>query len=211
MRQTVVRADSLAETPPGWSYNPSAWHERRWLIGLAAIGFLAAVYTALEQLGIVQAMWDPFFGSASSYAVTHSFISKLLPVPDGLLGVFGYACDLVFGSLGGDDRWRSKSWATLIFAAVITGLGLVSLALTILQGTVIDHWCTVCLVSATASTLIFGLGIGEALASLQYLARVRVAHGWAAAWHALWGASPERTPEPRALADGAATLQQEAV
>ncbi|HET9110820.1 MAG TPA: vitamin K epoxide reductase family protein [Ktedonobacterales bacterium] len=214
MRQTVARMDSpveTGETPPGWSYNPSAWRERRWLIGLAAIGFLASVYTALEQLGVVPAMWDPFFGSASSYAVTHSFISKLLPVPDGLLGVLGYACDLIFGSLGGDDRWRSKPWATLIFAIVITGLGLVSLTLTILQGAVIGHWCTVCLVSALASTLIFGLGIGEALATLQYLARIRATQGWAAAWQALWHAPTKRSHEPRVVADGAVSLRQEAV
>lgn len=211
MPPIVARKDSAGATPPGWTYNPSAWRERRWLIGLAAIGFCAALYTALEQLGVVSAMWDPFFGSASSYAVTHSFISRLLPVPDGLLGVVGYVCDLVFGSLGGDDRWRSKAWATLIFAVVITGLGVVSLALTILQGTVIDHWCTVCLVSAGVSTLIFGLGIGEALASLQYLARIRVAEGWAAAWHALWSAPPERSRSPRARADGAGNLRQEAV
>ncbi len=211
MRQTVAHKGCMDEAPPGWSYNPSAWHERRWLIGLAAIGFLAAVYTALEQLGVVSAMWDPFFGSASSYAVTHSFISKLLPVPDGLLGVFGYACDLIFGSLGGDDRWRSKAWATLIFAVVITGLGVVSLALTILQGTIIAHWCTVCLVSATVSTLIFGFGIGEVLATLQYLARIRATQGWAAAWHALWSASDARSREPRTMVDGAASLRQEAV
>lgn len=211
MRPISTHKDSAGETPPGWTYNPSAWRERRWLIVLAAIGFCSAVYTALEQLGVVSAMWDPFFGSASSYAVTHSFISKLLPIPDGLLGVVGYTCDLIFGSLGGDDRWRSKTWATLIFAVVITGLGGVSLALTILQGTVLDHWCTVCLVSASVSTLIFGLGIGEALASLQYLARIRVAEGWRAAWHTLWSARPKRSVSPRALADGAGNLRQEAV
>lgn len=183
-----------AAIPPGWSYNPSAWRERRWLVGLAAIGFLAALYTALSQLGIAPPMVDPIFGVASSYAVTHSFISKLLPVPDGVLGVVGYACDLIFGSLGGDDRWRAKPWATLIFALVITGLGLVSLALTILQGTVIGHWCSVCLVSATVSLLVFGLGIGEALPSLQYLSRLRLEQGWRAAWHALLGAAADRKP-----------------
>ncbi|HZC07317.1 MAG TPA: vitamin K epoxide reductase family protein [Ktedonobacterales bacterium] len=215
MRQPVARGDSPNATPPGWSYNPSAWHERRWLLALAAIGFLAAVYTALDQLGVISAMWDPFFGSASSDAVTHSFISKLLPVPDGLLGVLGYACDLIFGSLGGNDRWRSKTWATLIFAAVITGLGLVSLALTILQGTIIGHWCAVCLVSATVSTLIFGLGIGEALASLQYLARVRLAQDWKQAWRAIWfpiTTHPHTEPrERRSSADGAEAMRQEAI
>ena len=55
------------EIPPGWSYNPSAWHERRWLLCLAAIGLLAALYTGLSQLGVVN-LWDPIFGAASSYA-----------------------------------------------------------------------------------------------------------------------------------------------
>lgn len=187
MAHTDARAGAARDVPPGWTYNPSAWGERRWPICLAALGLIAALYTALSQLGAFATMWDPLFGSASSHAVTHSAISRLLPVPDGLLGVMGYAGDLIFGSLGGADRWRARPWAVLAFAAVITGLGLVSLALTILQGTYIGRWCTVCLVSAAVSTLILGLGIGEALASLQFLARVRLNCGWAAAWRALWG------------------------
>lgn len=201
-KDAKVAAD---DAPPGWSYNPSAWHERRWLLCLAAIGLLAAIFTGLSQLGVVT-LWDPIFGAASSYAVTHSFISRLLPVPDGLLGVVGYICDLIFGAIGGDDRWRAKPWATLIFALVITGLGVVSLALTILQGAVIGHWCTVCLVSAAVSTLIFGLGIGEALAALQYLARVRYAGGWAQTWRALWNVAPAPQRPPQRLTHGAMTM-----
>lgn len=188
-----ARADLTRNNPPGWTHNPSSWRERLPLIGLAAVGLLAALYTALSQLGVFPTMWDPFFGVASSYAVTHSFISRLLPLPDGLLGVFGYVCDLIFGSLGGEDRWRAKPWAALAFGVVITGLGAVSLTLTILQGTVIDHWCTVCLVSATVSIVIFALGIRESLASLRYLARVRREQGWRPTWLALWGAPTTRT------------------
>jgi uncharacterized membrane protein len=182
------------DIPPGWSYNPSAWRERWPLICLAAIGLLAALYTALSQLGVLPTMADPFFGSASSYIVTHSAISRLLPVPDGLFGVAGYLGDLVFGSLGGEDRWRSRPWVVLMFAIVIVLLGIVSLVLTILQGTVIGHWCTVCLISAAVSTIILGLGIGEALATLQYLALVRLERGASNAWRALIGngAHPNR-------------------
>jgi uncharacterized membrane protein len=192
------------DTPPGWSYNPSAWRERWLLLALAAIGLLAALYTALSQLGVVGAMVDPFFGSASSYAVTHSEIARLLPVPDGVLGVVGYCCDLLFGAIGGERRWRTRPWVVLLFALVILALGMVSLALTILQGAVIGSWCTVCLISAAVSTLILGLGIGEALASLQYLALVRMKAGGAAAWRALWGATPARSRERIAPAPGGA-------
>jgi len=198
------RARENRDTPPGWSYNPSAWRERWLLLALAAIGLLAALYTALSQLGIVGAMVDPFFGSASSYAVTHSAIARLLPVPDGVLGVVGYCCDLIFGAIGGERRWRTRPWVVLLFALVILALGVVSLALTILQGAVIGSWCTVCLVSAAVSTLILGLGIGEALASLQYLALVRMKAGGAAAWRALWGATPARSRERIAPAPGVA-------
>lgn len=174
-----------AYAPPGWSYNPSSWSERWPLLLLATIGLAAAIYTACGQLGIVALMWDPFFGSQSSYLVTHSTISRLLPIPDGLLGVVGYLCDLIFGSIGARDRWRRLPGVVLLFAVTITGLGIVSVALTILQGAFIEHWCTVCLVSATVSILIFGLGIGEALASLQYLAREHVRGH--ALWAVLWG------------------------
>ncbi|HEX5159128.1 MAG TPA: vitamin K epoxide reductase family protein [Ktedonobacterales bacterium] len=192
------------DTPPGWSYNPSAWRERWLLLALAAIGLLAALYTALSQLSVVGAMVDPFFGSASSYAVTHSAIARLLPVPDGVLGVVGYCCDLLFGAIGGERRWRTRPWVVLIFALVILALGMVSLALTILQGAVIGSWCTVCLISAAVSTLILGLGIGEALASLQYLALVRMKSGGVAVWRALWGAAPARSRERIAPAPGGA-------
>lgn len=178
-------------TPPGWSYNPSSWSERRLLLLLAAIGLAAAIYTSCEQLGVVALMWDPFFGSQSSYLVTHSVISRLLPIPDGLLGVVGYVCDLIFGSIGARDRWCRLPVMVVLFAITITGLGIASVALTILQGAFIEHWCTVCLVSAAVSMLIFGLGIGEVLASLQYLAREH-ARGHAL-WPALWGRKARQT------------------
>lgn len=201
-----AHADAVGAIPPGWRRNPSAWRERRWPLGLAVIGLLAALYTGLSQVGVIPAMWDPFFGSASSYAVTHSFISRLLPIPDGLLGVVGYACDLIFGALGGEQRWRRTPWAALIFGAVITALFLVGVTLTALQATVIGHWCTICLLSAAVSVLVFALGIRESIASLRYLALTLLEDGRRGAWRALWGAplAPSATP-PSSGAGGAPT------
>lgn len=177
-----------SSTPPGWSYNPCSWRERLPLIALAALGFSAAFYTGFYQLTIIPHIWDPFFGEQSSYLVTHSMVSRILPFPDGLLGLLGYACDLFFGSLGGPDRWRSRPWVVLAFCGTITGLALVSVLLTITMGVLVMHWCTVCLVSASVSVLIFGLGIGEALPTLQYLRRVYgETRSWRAVWQALWG------------------------
>lgn len=166
------------------------------MLVLAALGFCAAVYTALYQLGIVAHLWDPFFGEHSSYLVTHSKISRLLPFPDGVLGVPGYLGDLVFGALGGADRWRTRPWAVLAFAGTISGLALVSLLLTITMGVMVHAWCTVCLVSATVSTVVFGLGIGEALPALQYLKRVyERSHEMSAVWRALWGLGERHSRE----------------
>ncbi len=190
MAATVTRQHGRsgrdASVPPGWSSNPSAWRERLPLLGLAAVGFCAALYIGLTQIGALPTIWDPFFGSASAHAVTHSAFSRALPVPDGFLGVAGYLGDLFFGGLGGADRWHRAPWIVLAFGVVITCLALVGIGLTLLQATVIGHWCTVCLVSATVSVLIFILGFREPLASAEGLAKVSHERGWGAAWHALW-------------------------
>ena len=76
-------ADREQCLPKGWSYNPSAWRERLPLLALAVVGLLAALYTALAQLGAVPAMWDPFFGSASrtnKRAAQHAFTQFYQPL-----------------------------------------------------------------------------------------------------------------------------------
>ena len=169
MPRNHAHADEAGAIPPGWRRNPSAWRERRWPLALAVIGLLAALYTGLSQVGVIHAMWDPFFGS-----------------------------------IGGEQRWRRLPWAALIFGAVITALFLVGLTLTILQATVIGHWCTICLLSATVSLLVFALGISEPIASLRYLALVWLEDGREAAWQALWGAWPAQSARHGSL-DGAPT------
>ena len=47
------------------------------------------MYTGPDQLGVVPHMWDPFVGEHSTYLVTHSRMSKLLPSPGKLLRVGG--------------------------------------------------------------------------------------------------------------------------
>ncbi|MBF6590672.1 MAG: hypothetical protein IVW57_09095, partial [Ktedonobacterales bacterium] len=72
--------------PPGWSYNPSGPAARRVLLALAGVGLLNALYIALFQWGVIPHLWDPVFGAHSSFLVTHSRVSRLLPFPDGTLG-----------------------------------------------------------------------------------------------------------------------------
>jgi hypothetical protein len=95
--------------PPGWSYNPSAWSQRLWIVGIALVGFGIATYLALYQYDVVTDVWEPFFGSGSR-TILDSWVSELLPVSDAALGAFSYLLDAVSGVIGGKRRWRTMPW-----------------------------------------------------------------------------------------------------
>jgi uncharacterized membrane protein len=171
-------------SPPGWSYNPSSWSERVPLIGVALAGFVVASYLTLYQLGLIDRVWEPFFGGGSA-TVLHSPVSRALPIPDASLGALGYALDAVTGGVGGTDRWRSRPWIVILFGIATGPLGAVSVMLVIFQPLLYHAWCTLCLASAVASVAMIGPAMDEVLASLQYLTRVRCEGGsvWGAFWH----------------------------
>jgi uncharacterized membrane protein len=154
--------------PPGWTYNPSSWGERLWLIGVALLGLAISAYLAAYQLDLVDDVWEPFFGSGSQ-EVLHSFLSKLLPIPDAALGAFAYALDAVTGGIGGTQRWRTMPWMVLLFGLAVGPLGIVSVFLVISQPVLLDAWCTLCLASAVVSVVMIGPAMDEVLASLQFL------------------------------------------
>ena len=56
--------------PPDWRANPSAWHQRLPIIGLALAGFAVAGYLALFQVGVIDGVWEPFFGDGSRTVLT---------------------------------------------------------------------------------------------------------------------------------------------
>ena len=172
--------------PPSWDYNPSSWSQRWPLIFIAFIGFLIALYLALYQLQIIPIVWEPFFGSGSEL-VLNSFISKALPVPDALLGAFGYVLDVVTGAIGGTDRWRRKPWMVILFGIAIGPLGLISVMLVIFQPVLVGAWCTLCIVTAIISVVMISPAMDELLASLQYLQRVKQKEF--SVWKAFWGKS----------------------
>jgi uncharacterized membrane protein len=174
----------MSEVPAGWSYNPSSWSERLPLIGLALVGTLIAGYLALYQSGILNSVWDPFFGSGSK-TILKSSVSRLLPIPDAALGAIGYVLDAVSGAVGGRERWRTMPWIVIVFGIAVGPLGLVSILLVILQPVLFHAWCTLCLASAAISIGMIGPAMDELLASLQYL-RLERARG-RALWPAFWG------------------------
>lgn len=179
----TAAAELGSPTPPGWSYDPSAWSERVPLIGLALVGLGIASYLALYQLGAVGEVWEPFFGDGSR-VILHSSVSRLLPIPDAALGALGYLVDAASGAIGGQARWRRMPWAVVLFGVAVGPLGAVSVLLVILQPVLFHAWCTLCLGSAVISVLMIGPAMDELLASLQFLAGERRRGN--SVWRALW-------------------------
>lgn len=175
-----------AHIPPAWDYNPSSWRERIPLVIIASIGFFIAIYLALYQLKVLDSVWDPFFGDGTERVLT-SKVSQAFPIPDALLGAFGYLVDVVSGIVGGVNRWKTMPWIVIIFGVAVGPLGLVSILLVISQPVFVGAWCTLCLTSAVISVMMISPAMDEFLASLQYLQRVR--RRGLSTWQAFWGVS----------------------
>lgn len=187
------------ETPPGWSYNPSAWVQRIPIIALGWIGFFGARYMGAYQLGYIDGVWEPFFG-AGTVDILESDVSKMFPVSDAALGSTVYAIEALMGYMGGTDRWRTMPWMVGLFGLLVVPLGIVSIALVIMQPVAVGTWCTICLVTAVAMLVMIPLTLDEVVAMLQFLVR-RVREG-ASLWRVFFlggtvegGAADERSPD----------------
>lgn len=191
--------------PPGWDYNPASWSQRGPIIVLALVGVGIATYLALWQYRVVEDVWEPFFGDGTE-KILDTELSWVLPlgISDAALGAFAYLLDAVTGAIGGRNRWRTMPWIVIVFAILVGPLGLVSIGLTIAQPVLYSEWCTLCLASAVVSVLMIGPAMDEALASLQFMMRIRRETGrsW---WRVFWGlgdqsrvvpVSQAREPQP---------------
>src|SRR5690606_30935707 len=116
--------------PPAWNYNPSTWGQRLPLVIVAFIGMLIALYMGAYQLKIIDDVWDPLFADATN-RILHSYISKILPVPDAILGAFRYFADVATGVIGRPSRWHTLPWMVIVFGIALGPLGLVSILLVI--------------------------------------------------------------------------------
>jgi hypothetical protein len=161
-------ATTSRTVPPGWTENPTAWPKRLRLIALATAGLLVASYLTLYQVGVFDSVFDPIFphGTPKVLDFTH-------PVPDAAFGALAYAAEIVLSLIGGEDRWRTQPWTALGFGAVVTAGAVTSVALIIIQPVAVGAWCSLCLLSAAISLALFALGIDEAVAAAQEVARAR--------------------------------------
>ncbi|GAA5132878.1 hypothetical protein GCM10023320_58230 [Pseudonocardia adelaidensis] len=135
---------------------------------MSLAGLAVATVLTLFQLGVLDAVWEPFFGDGSRRVLTSS-ISRTLPVPDASLGMVAYLAEAVLESIGGRQRWRQRPWLPIAAGVVAAGLGVVALGLIAAQVVLVGAFCTLCLVSAAISLLVAALAAPEAAAAVQAL------------------------------------------
>jgi hypothetical protein len=153
--------------PPGFERDPTAWRRRAVLIALALAGLAIAGFLTLYQLGAIASAWDPVFGERASEAV----LRLTDPLPDATAGVIAYASEVVLLVIGPPGRWRTRPWTCLALGAVLLAGAAVSIVLIVVQATVAQQWCLLCLTSAGLSLALCALGIGEARAALGHVRR----------------------------------------
>lgn len=186
------------QIPPGWTHNPSSWHQRAPMIGLALVGWFISRYLAAFQLGYIPHAWDPFFGESTVKVLT-SDISKMMPISDAGMGALAYTLEMLMGWMGGKERWRIMPWMVTFFFILVVPLGIVHIMLVILQPVAVGHWCTLCVAAATVMLLMIPLAVDEVIAMGQFM-RDSVRNG-KPFWRTFWvgdtiegGANDERTP-----------------
>lgn len=188
-----------SEVPPGWTYNPSSWPQRWIMIVTGFLGWIVSRYLAAFQLGYIDTMWDPFFGS-QSVQVLNSSMSHSLPISDAGLGSLAYTLEFLMGYMGSPSRWRTMPWMVAFFGILVIPLGLVHIFLVISQPLVVGAWCTFCLLAAAIMLPMIPLEADEVVAMGQHVVQAR--RKGEKFWHVFWkGGNPiemnkdERSPD----------------
>ena len=133
-------------------------------LGLAALGIGISVYLAAYQADLLEGVWDPLFGPASSEQVLRSPLSRALPVPDALLGCMAYAGEVALG-LAVARTGAREAW--LAYAGLATLMALSSVGLVAVQLLLVHHLCLLCLASAAVSWGVAALVVPEGLTVLR--------------------------------------------
>lgn len=188
-----------SEVPEGWSYNPSSWAQRWIMIALGFLGFIISRYLSAFQMGYIDNIWDPFFGT-SSEQVLNSTMSHSLPISDAGIGALAYTFEFLMGFMGSPSRWRTMPWMVALFGILVIPLGLVHIFLVISQPLAVGAWCTFCLGAAVVMLPMIPLEIDEVVAMGQHM--VQTMRKGEKFWDVFWkGGKPlemnkdERSPE----------------
>jgi uncharacterized membrane protein len=174
------------DIPPGWTYNPSSWHQRVPIIFLATVAWFLARYLTSYQLHYINFVWDPFFGMGTTKVIT-SMISQQFPVPDAGMGALAYSLEAIMGAKGGARRWHTMPWLVFIFGILVVPVGFVSIILVMLQPIAVGAWCGICLIIALCMLFMLALSVDEVVAVLQFLKRSK--QEGKSLWKTFWAGS----------------------
>ncbi len=171
-----VAATTGPQSPPGWSFNPSAWTQRIVIIALAFVGLYVSRYLAAYQLGHIDSAWEPFFpgveaGKNGTESIITSSVSEAWPVSDAGMGALTYMLEILTGIIGSRNRWRTMPWLVVAFGMMIVPLGVVSIFFIVIQPIWIGTWCTLCLLAAAAMVVQIPYSLDELVATGQFLVR----------------------------------------
>lgn len=174
-----------------YRYNPSAWSQRIPICVLAWIACLMASYMALYQWRLIDNVWDPVFGEQTAKVLDSKVAKRMhewIGIPDAALGALAYLGDAIFGLAGSTRRWQYRPWMVILFGIDVIPLGIVSIILVVLQGTVVGYWCFLCLATAAISMVLIYMAFDEVYVSLNYLRRFyRETKSVSKLWRAFWG------------------------
>ena len=201
------QSSTLHAWPQPWDYNPSAWRQRVPLCLLAMVAFFIASYMGLYQWRLIDSAWDPIFDDQTAKVLDSNVSERMrrwFLVPDAIFGAVAYLGDAIFGLAGSTRRWQYRPWMVIIFGIDVIPLGIVSIILVILQGTVVGSWCFLCLVTALISLILIYMAYDEVWSCLLYLHRVwKETQDKRVMWKTFWGI---RTPEADSVAESFITL-----
>jgi len=179
--------------------NPSRWSIRILICIFATISIVLATYMGLYEWRLIDQMWDPFLHTAQvlDSHVSHE-ITRIIRIPDAIFGVTAYIGDIIFALSGSTRRWQDRPWLVILFGIYVIPVGLVSIILVILQGTVVGAWCFWCLITASISLIMIFLGYEEVACSIKYLLRIwKRTKDIGLIWKTIWG-----TPSDIAYEEG---------
>jgi hypothetical protein len=184
---------------PPYHYNPSSWRQRVPICILAAIGGGIATYLAFYQWRLTSHAWDPVFGDQTSNVLDSDVSERMrywVLIPDAALGALGYFSEAILGLAGSPRRWQYRPWLVILFGIDVIPLGLISVILVVLQGTVVGAWCFLCLLTAVISVLLVCFAYDEVWASITYLYRVwKRTRSIRILWNTFWGSASREAAE----------------
>lgn len=185
----------LEAIPHPWKYNPSSWPQRIIICFIAFIAVVIAVYMGLYQWRFINTIWDPVFGNQTKQVLDSDVSHQLrvwLRIPDAILGAFAYLGDIIFALAGSTRRWQDRPWMVMLFGLDVIPLGVVSVILVVMQGTVVGAWCFPCLITALISIVLIFLAYDEVFSCLLYLRAVwRRSKSIRVVWDTFWGKASE--------------------